>query len=181
IAAADKGREKSSTMTDNVKRLGIKTTLMLTGDNQATGQAIRRKLGIARVEAALIPEEKLARIRQTKEKHGKIAMHGDAITDAPALATADMGIAMGGGGTDAALEPADIALMSDDLDKLSYTVGLSRKASRIIRENITFALLIKVIALLLVIPGLLTLWIAIVADVGATLLVVLNSMRLVRY
>src|SRR5699024_8173158 len=181
IAVADQVREKSSTMIDNLKKLGIKATLMLTGDNQATGQAIGRKLGIDHVEAELLPEEKLARIRQIKEKHGKVAMVGDGINDAPALATADIGIAMGGGGTDAALETADIALMSDDLDKLSYTVGLSRKASRIIRENITFALLIKVIALLLVIPGLLTLWIAIVADVGATLLVVLNSMRLVRY
>src|SRR5699024_9987304 len=103
-------------------------------------------------------------MRQRKEKHGKIAMVGNWINDSHTLATADSGIGMGGGGTDAALETADIALMSDDLDKLSYTVGLSRKASRIIRVNITFALLIKVIALILVIPGLLTLWIAIVAD-----------------
>src|SRR5699024_10921746 len=181
IAVADQVREKSAAIMDDLKNLGIKTTLMLTGDNQATGQAIGRKLGIDHVAAELLPEEKLERIQQIKEEHGKVAMVGDGINDAPALATADIGIAMGSGGTDAALETADIALMSDDLDKLSYTVGLSRKASRIIKENITFALLLKVIALLLVIPGLLTLWIAIVADVGATLLVVLNSMRLVRY
>lgn len=180
IAVADKIRDKSISVIKQLKQLGIKHTIMLTGDNQATGQTIANQLGIDSVKAELLPEEKLNEISKLKKHYGRVAMVGDGINDAPALASASVGIAMGGGGTDAALETADIALMADDLNKLPYTVNLSRRAVQIIKQNISFALGLKIIALLLVIPGLLTLWIAIIADVGATILVVLNSMRLIR-
>lgn len=180
IAVADQVRTTSQNVISQLKKLGIKETIMLTGDNQATGETIANQLGLSSVKADLLPEDKLKEIENLKQRYGRIAMVGDGINDAPALATASVGIAMGGGGTDAALETADIALMADDLNKLPYTINLSRKAVRIIKQNITFALGLKLVALLLVIPGLLTLWIAIIADVGATLLVVLNSMRLIR-
>jgi len=154
--------------------------VMLTGDAEPTAQAIATSLKMTDVRAGLLPEEKLKAIKDLRAQFGAVAMVGDGVNDAPALATANVGIAMGGAGTDAALETADIALMGDDLTKLPYTIGLSRKTLRIIKENIIFALVLKLIALLLVIPGWLTLWIAIFADMGATLLVVFNSLRLIR-
>jgi len=180
LAVADQVRDTSYTVIGKLKKLGIQHTLMLSGDNYFTANAIAKKIGITDVHADLLPEDKLAIINEMKEKHGRVAMVGDGVNDAPALATATIGIAMGGAGTDAALETADIALMDDDISKLPYTIDLSKRALNIIKQNISFAFLLKIIALLLVIPGWLTLWIAIIADVGATLLVVVNSMRLMR-
>ncbi len=180
LAVADQVRDTSYTVIEKLKKLGIQHTLMLSGDNYFTANAIAKKIGITDVHADLLPEDKLTIINEKKGKYGRVAMVGDGVNDAPALATATIGIAMGGAGTDAALETADIALMDDDISKLPYTIDLSKRALNIIKQNISFAFLLKIIALLLVIPGWLTLWIAIIADVGATLLVVVNSMRLMR-
>ena len=127
-----------------------------------------------------MPQDKVTAVAQMLDKYGKVAMIGDGINDAPALALSTVGIAMGGAGTDAALETADIALMADDLTKLPFTICLSRKTLAVIRQNITFSLAIKAIAILAVFPGWLTLWLAILADMGATIIVTLNSLRLLR-
>jgi Cd2+/Zn2+-exporting ATPase len=180
LAVADDVRSSSGTIIAQLKQLGIKHVIMLTGDHPTTANAIAKTVDVTDVRAGLMPEDKLTAIKSLIAERGRVAMVGDGMNDAPALAAASVGIAMGGAGTDAALETADVALMADDLEQLPYTIQLSRKALRIIKENIMFALGLKIIALLLIIPGLLTLWIAIFADMGATLLVVLNSMRLLK-
>ncbi|CAH0344268.1 Cadmium-transporting ATPase [Bacillus sp. CECT 9360] len=180
IAVADEMRESSKEVIRKLHQIGIEKTVMLTGDNQRTAEAIGREVGVSDIRADLLPEDKLTFIKELRRKHQSVAMVGDGVNDAPALAASTVGVAMGGAGTDTALETADIALMSDDLSKLPYTIKLSRKALGIIKQNITFSLAIKVVALLLVVPGWLTLWIAIFADMGATLLVTLNSLRLLK-
>ena len=180
IAVADEIRESSKEAIRKLHAIGIERTIMLTGDNRGTAKAIGTVAGVHDIQADLLPEDKLAFIKQIKEKYRHVAMVGDGVNDAPALASANVGIAMGGAGTDTALETADIALMGDDLSKLPYTIKLSRKTLQIIKQNITFSLAIKVLALLLIIPGWLTLWMAIFADMGATLIVTLNSLRLLR-
>ena len=179
IAVADEMRETSKEVINKLNHIGIET-VMLTGDNERTAQAIGKQVGVSDIKADLLPEDKLNFVKKLREKHQSVAMVGDGVNDAPALAAASVGVAMGGAGTDTALETADIALMSDDLSKLPYTIKLSRKALIIIKQNIIFSLAIKLLALVLVLPGWLTLWIAIFADMGATLLVTLNSLRLLR-
>ena len=180
IAVADEVHESSKEVIQKLHQLGIKNTIMLTGDNKGTANAIGSHVGVKEVQAELMPQDKLDYIKQLKSEYNNVAMIGDGVNDAPALAASTVGIAMGGAGTDTALETADVALMGDDLRKLPFTVKLSRKALNTIKANITFAIAIKFIALLLVIPGWLTLWIAILSDMGATLLVALNSLRLMR-
>ncbi|WP_026583997.1 heavy metal translocating P-type ATPase [Bacillus sp. J33] len=179
IAVADEMRESSKTVISKLNDMGIET-VMLTGDNQRTATAIGKQVGVSDIKADLLPEDKLNFIKELRGQHQSVAMVGDGVNDAPALAASTVGVAMGGAGTDTALETADIALMSDDLSKLPYTIKLSRKALAIIKQNITFSLAIKLVALLLVMPGWLTLWIAIFADMGATLIVTLNSLRLLK-
>lgn len=148
-------------MIQKLHREGIEKTIMLTGDNANTGNAIGKQVGVTDVRSELLPQDKLKVIRSLRERHQKVAMVGDGVNDCPALAASTVGIAMGGAGTDTALETADVALMGDDLEKLPFLVRLSRKTLNTIKGNITFAIAIKVAALLLVIPGWLTLWIAI--------------------
>ncbi|MCK1986136.1 MULTISPECIES: heavy metal translocating P-type ATPase [Peribacillus] len=180
IAVSDEIRESSKEAIRKLHELGIEKTIMLTGDNIGTAKAIGAAAGVHEIEAELLPQDKLTIIKRWKQKYDRVAMVGDGVNDAPALAAATVGIAMGGAGTDTALETADIALMGDDLSKLPYTIRLSRKTLKIIKQNITFSLVIKILALLLIAPGWLTLWMAIFADMGATLLVTLNSLRLLR-
>ncbi|USK36152.1 cadmium-translocating P-type ATPase [Bacillus sp. F19] len=180
LAVADQVRESSKYVVKRLHDLGIKKTIMLTGDNKGTASAIGNEVGVTDIQTELLPQDKLNTVKQLRDEYGQVAMVGDGINDAPALASATVGIAMGGAGTDTALETADVALMGDDLKKLPFTIELSRKALAIIKQNITFALGIKLLALLLVIPGWLTLWIAIFADMGATLIVTLNGLRLLR-
>lgn len=180
IAVADEVREVSKKALAELKRAGIRKTIMLTGDNAATARAMAARVGVDEFRADLLPQDKVAAIQGLLKDYGKVAMVGDGINDAPALALSTVGIAMGGAGTDTALETADIALMADDLSKLPFTIRLSRAALRIIRQNITFSLAIKLIAVVAVFPGWLTLWLAILADMGASVLVTLNGIRLLR-
>lgn len=180
IAAADEVRETSKAALAALKKLGIRHTIMLTGDNEATARAMSAQVGVDEFRAELLPRDKVIAIQTYQEQYGPVAMVGDGVNDAPALATSNVGIAMGGAGTDVALETADIALMADDLTKLPFTISLSRATLKVIRQNITFALVIKAIAVLAVFPGWLTLWLAILGDMGATVLVTLNSIRLMR-
>lgn len=180
VAVADEVRENSQEVIQKLHSLGIEKTIMLTGDNKRTATAIGKQIGVSEIKAELLPHDKLNYIKELRKKFDRVTMVGDGVNDAPALAASTVGVAMGGAGTDTALETADIALMADDLGKLPYTVKLSRKALAIIKQNITFSLGIKLVALLLVVPGWLTLWIAIFADMGATLIVTLNSLRLLR-
>src|SRR5690606_24539903 len=144
IAVTDPVRDSTKQALAELEQLGIRHTVMLTGDDKTTAQAVAAQIGIRDVQANLMPEDKLEAIKQLKAKYGNVAMVGDGVNDAPALATADIGMAMGGAGTDTALETADIALMADDLSKLPYTLRLSRRALQVIRENIAFSIGLKI-------------------------------------
>lgn len=178
ILVADQLRESTITALHELKKAGVTQTVMLTGDNENTAKRIAENVKISRVFAELLPQDKAAAIQQLQKEGLKVAMVGDGINDAPALATANLGIAMGGAGTDTAMETADLVLMADNLEKLPYTIHLSRKALSIIKQNIWFSVVVKASALLLIFPGVLTLWLAVLSDTGAALLVILNALRL---
>ena len=180
IAAADTVRPEAAEFITALRAAGIAHVVMLTGDNAATATAIARRVGIDEVRAELLPEDKVAAVAALVTQYGTVAMVGDGVNDAPAMARASFGIAMGAIGTDAAIETADIALMTDDLAKLPWLIRHSRRTLRIIRENISFALGVKAIFVVLTFVGYATLWGAIAADVGASLLVVANALRLLR-
>jgi Cd2+/Zn2+-exporting ATPase len=177
IAIADAIRQNADQAIRDLRRSGVQKTIMLTGDNYQTAEAIANELGIDEFHAELLPADKVNAIKNLLSQYQHVAMVGDGINDAPALATATIGISMGAAGTDTALETSDIALMKDDLSKLAYLKTLSRKTVRIIKQNIFTALSLKVIFVALAIPGLATLWMAVFADMGASLIVVFNGLR----
>ncbi len=180
IAVADRARDDSRVALARLKALGIQKSVMLTGDNAAAAKNIAATLGVDEVRAQLLPDQKLEAVQALRSEYKNVAMVGDGINDAPALASASVGIAMGGSGTAQALETADVALMSDNLSKLPFAIKISRKALRVIKQNITVSLALKGIFLALALPGLATLWMAVIADMGASLLVTINGMRLLR-
>lgn len=180
ICVSDTIRKATKVAIANLEKIGVEQVVMLTGDNEGTAKAIALEAGVNRYFSELLPEEKVDAIKKMQEEGYRVAMVGDGINDAPALATANIGIAMGGAGTDTAMETADIVLMADNLEKLPHTIKLSRKALSIIKQNIWFSLIIKVVALLLIIPGWLTLWVAVLSDTGAALIVILNALRLLK-
>ena len=153
---------------------------MLTGDNERAAAAIAAELGLDAWYANLLPEDKVDRLKRLQAAYGRTAMVGDGVNDAPALASADVGIAMGAAGSDAALETADVALMADELLKIPYTLRLSRAAVRNIKANLAISVVMKVAFVVAAIAGVATLWMAVVADTGASVIVIANAMRLLR-
>ncbi|GJQ30418.1 MAG: cadmium-translocating P-type ATPase [Phycisphaerae bacterium] len=180
IAVADAPRESSIEAVRQLHAMGLRT-VMLSGDNQRTAEAIAKTVGIDDARGELLPEDKVAAVKQLNDQWGHVGMVGDGVNDAPALAEASIGIAMGAAGTDTALEVADVALMRDDLSGVPAFFQLSRRTARVLRQNIAVALGIKAVFFILALVGLATLWMAVVADMGASLLVVGNGLRLLRY
>ncbi len=178
IAVADAVRPEAKDIVSALHRAGIRHVVMLTGDNQTTAEAIAKQTGIDEVRAELLPSDKVAAIEDMVRRHGSVAMVGDGVNDAPAMGRANLGIAMGAMGSDAAIETADVALMSDDLSRLPWLVRHSRATLAIIRQNVAFSIAVKLLFTALTVIGLASLWGAIAADVGASLLVVLNGLRL---
>jgi Cd2+/Zn2+-exporting ATPase len=179
FAVADTIKASSREAVAELKALGI-TPVMLTGDNQATATAIAHEAGIAEARGNLLPQDKLEAIKALQAQHGPTAMTGDGINDAPALAQADIGVAMGAAGTDTAMEAADVVVMNDDLRRIAETVRLSRSTHAVLWQNITLALGIKAVFLVLAVYGNASMWMAVFADMGASLLVVVNGLRLLK-
>jgi Cd2+/Zn2+-exporting ATPase len=179
FAVADTIKESSREALVELKRLGV-ATVMLTGDNPVTAQTIAKQAGIDDARGNLLPEDKLAAIESLQAQYGVCAMVGDGINDAPALARADVGIAMGAAGTDIAMEAADVVIMNDDLRRIPEAIALSKKTQSVLYQNICLALGIKAVFLALAVFDGATMWMAVFADVGASLLVVANGLRLLR-
>ena len=181
IAVADEVRPEAQATIERLKSLGVERTVMLTGDNERTARAIAERVGVDEYEAELLPDEKVVHIESLVAETDGVAMVGDGINDAPALATATVGVAMGAAGTDTALETADIALMSDDLSKLPYLYELAGDANAVIRQNVWASLAVKA-GLAVAVPfGYVPIWLAVLAgDAGMTTAVTGNAMRLSR-
>src|SRR6056297_359735 len=175
ITLADAIRDETREAIKTLHQVGIKQIVMLTGDNEGTAKAIGNEAGIDEVRAELLPEDKVAAVEELLSRYEYVAMIGDGVNDAPALARATLGLAMGAAGSDAAIETADIALMSDDLSKLPWLIQHSRRTLAIIRQNIWFSLAIKALFVVLTLMGAASLWAAIAADMGASLLVIANG------
>jgi Cd2+/Zn2+-exporting ATPase len=179
ISMADTLRETAKTTIDRIRKEGISEIWMLTGDSDQVAQQIGNDLGI-RYEANLLPEEKVRRVKEWKRTGQVVAMVGDGVNDAPALAAADVGIAMGAVGTDVAIETSDIALMSDEIEKIPSAIRLSRKALRVIKENLAFALVFNTLMVFLSAQGWISMIMGAVMHQASSFLVIVNSMRLLR-
>ena len=183
ILIADKIKEDAKQTIAKLKKNNIKQTVMLTGDRKNVGEAVSKEIGIDRVYTELLPDgkvEKVEELLKEKSEKGKLAFIGDGINDAPVLALADIGIAMGGLGADSAIEAADIVIMTDELSKIISAMKLSKKTMRIVKENIIFAIAVKALVLLLTAFGLSTMWQAVFADVGVSIIAILNALRALR-
>ncbi|GAB4367216.1 MAG: heavy metal translocating P-type ATPase [Calditrichia bacterium] len=181
ISIGDEVREKAQEAISELKQNGIRRTVLLTGDNFTTAEAIARQVGIDEYFAELLPQDKVKVMKKLLDEYEAVAMVGDGINDAPALATATIGISMGYSGTDTALETADVALMNDDLTRLPFLKRLSSKTGVIIKQNILIALFLKALFFALAVPGWATLWMAVFADMGASLLVIFNGLRVLSF
>lgn len=178
IEIADEVKEDSKLAIENLKKQGIKQTVMLTGDRKDVGESVARSLGIDKVYTELLPTDKVEKLQEILDnKNGKVAFVGDGLNDAPVLAMADVGIAMGAYGTDAAIEAADVVIMTDEPSKICDAIKTARKTIRISKENIGFAIAVKMATLLLVFLGVATMWQAVFADVGVTVIATLNALR----
>jgi Cd2+/Zn2+-exporting ATPase len=180
IVIADRARETSRDTIDELRRHGVESVVMLTGDSHATARAIAGDVGVDEFQAELMPEDKVEAIAALRRRFGSVAMVGDGVNDAPALASADIGIAMGAAGSDAALETADVALMADELMKIPYALRLSRTTLRNIKANLAISLVMKIAFVVAAVAGVATLWMAILADTGASVIVIANALRLLR-
>ena len=180
LAVSDNPRAESEQIVQSLRNAGLECVVMLTGDSTTAARTVSEKLSLSEQFAELLPEDKLSAVEQLKVRYGKVAMVGDGVNDAPALAAADVGIAMGGAGSDTSLETADVVLMSDDLSKIPDAIRLGRKTLAIIKQNVAIALATKAVFLGLGVFGLTSLWLALLADDGATLVVILNAFRLLK-
>ena len=180
VALADTVRPESRAAVAALHQVGIQRVIMLTGDNRGTAEAVARETGVDEVRAELLPADKVTAVEELVRQYGTVAMIGDGINDAPALGRATLSVAMGGAGSDAAIEAGDVALMSDDLSKLPWLIGHSRRTLRVIRQNVVLALGVKLVFVVLTFLGYATLWAAIAADMGVSLVVIANALRLLR-
>ena len=180
ILIADTIKEDAKRTIEELKKNGVKQTVMLTGDRKKVGESVATEIGIDKVYTELLPADKVQKVEEllkTKTEKGKLAFVGDGINDAPVLALADIGIAMGGLGADSAIEAADIVIMTDEPSKIVKSIKLSKKTMRIVKENIVFAIAIKVLVLILAAFGLSTMWEAVFADVGVSIIAIINALR----
>jgi Cd2+/Zn2+-exporting ATPase len=180
VALADAPRHSSQHVIRELSELGI-TTVMLTGDNGRVANRVGNEIGVTEVRAELMPQDKVREVQRLTETYTRVAMVGDGVNDTPALAAATIGVAMGGAGSPQALETADVVLMADDLTQLPFAVKLSRFARLLITQNVVLSFGLKGVFLLLALMGMTSLWVAIFADVGMSLLVTLNGMRPLRF
>ena len=183
IIISDEIKEDSLKLVQKLKKLGVRKTVMLTGDKKSVGESVAKKLGIDEVYTELLPDGKVKKVEnlmKEKSEKGKLIFVGDGINDSPVLALSDIGIAMGALGSDAAIEAADIVIMTDEPSKIADSINLSRKTMKIVKENIIFAIFIKVLVLILTAIGLATMWEAVFADVGVSIIAIINALRMLK-